>query len=69
MAQYRVIDSRGDVVAEKEFTDSPSAYDWFKTEQAPSDELGMAMQVWEGDEWKNFDITDGGTNPGPADDA
>ncbi|MGV9713652.1 hypothetical protein ACWDTI_23655 [Gordonia sp. NPDC003424] len=69
MANYRVIDAHGDIRAEKEFDDSPTAYNWFKTEQAPDDELGMAMQVWENDEWKTFDITDGGTNPGPSDDA
>lgn len=65
MTQYRVVDADQGVVEEVEFSDDTRAYDWFKTEKAPDDDLGLAMQVYEGGEWKHFDTPDGGTNPGP----
>jgi hypothetical protein len=69
MTQYRVVDAKGTVVEEKEFSDDTSAYDWFKTEKAPDDKLGVAMEVHMGGEWQHFDVPDGGTNPGPSDSA
>jgi hypothetical protein len=69
MAKYRVIDSTEKVVAEKEFADATSAYEWFKTEGAPDDELGVAMQVEADGEWHMFEQTDGGTNTDPGADA
>lgn len=69
MAQYRVVDSNGDVVEEKEFTDATGAYDWFKTVEAPNDALGVSMQVRDEGVWRNFEVSDGGTNPNPSSDA
>ena len=69
MAKYRVIDSSDDVVGEKEFDDATGAYDWFKTVAAPDDSLGTVMQVHDDGEWKNFEVSDGGTNASPSADA
>ncbi|MDS1115373.1 hypothetical protein RD149_16565 [Gordonia westfalica] len=69
MAQYRVVDSDEKVIEEKDFEDATSAYDWFKTVAAPDDSLGTVMQVQDNGEWKNFEVSDGGTNKNPSADA
>ncbi|ASR01005.1 hypothetical protein RVF83_06915 [Gordonia rubripertincta] len=69
MAQYRVVDSDEKVIEEKDFDDATSAYDWFKTVAAPEDSLGTVMQVHDNGEWKNFEVSDGGTNTHPSADA
>ncbi|AZZ80325.1 MULTISPECIES: hypothetical protein [Gordonia] len=69
MAQYRVVDSDEKVIEEKDFDDATSAYDWFKTVAAPDDSLGTVMQVHDNGEWKNFEVSDGGTNKHPSADA
>jgi hypothetical protein len=69
MAQYRVVNADGDVIDTKEFSDATGAYDWFKTVEAPDDQLGVAMQVHDDGEWKNFEVSDGGTSASPSADA
>ena len=66
MARYRVIDAQEKVIEETEFDDATGAYDWFKTVEVPDDALGTAMQVYDDGEWKNFEVSDGGTNTGPS---
>ncbi|SDU71379.1 hypothetical protein [Gordonia westfalica] len=69
MAQYRVVDSDEKIIEEKDFEDATSAYDWFKTVAAPDDSLDTVMQVQDNGEWKNFEVSDGGTNKNPSADA
>ena len=69
MAQYRVVDSDEKVIEEKDFEDATSAYDWFKTVAAPDESLGTVMQVQDNGEWKNIEVSDGGTNKNPSADA
>ena len=69
MARYRVIAAQEKVIEETEFDDATGAYDWFKTVEVPDDALGTAMEVYDDGEWKNFEVSDGGTNTGPSADA
>lgn len=63
MAQFRVIDPNGHVVASKNFASSDAAYAWFVDYIAGSSELGWRMEVDDDGQWAFFDDTEGFTAP------
>lgn len=67
MPRFRVIDPNGDVIEEKEFSDTTQAYNWFKSVEVPDDALGYGLQVDSDGEWKMFESNDGGTNTSTSD--
>ena len=59
MAEFRVIDPHGKVVATKNFANAEAAHAWF-TESIPSGaELGWRMEVDDEGKWAFFDDTAG----------
>ena len=63
MAQFRVIDPRGHVVASRNFASAEAAYAWFVEAIAGSSELGWRMEVDDDGHWAFFDDTQGFTAP------
>ncbi len=63
MAQFRVIDPHGHVVASKNFASSEAAHAWFVDYVAGSSELGWRMEVDDDGQWAFFDDTEGFTAP------
>lgn len=63
MAQFRVIDPHGRVVASKNFAGAEAAYAWFVSIIAGSSELGWRMEVDDDGQWAFFDDTQGFTAP------
>jgi hypothetical protein len=63
MAQFRVIDPRGHVVASSDFASSEAAYAWFVDYMGGSSELGWRMEVDDDGQWAFFDDTEGFTAP------
>lgn len=59
MAEYRVLDPRGEVVATKEIESADDAHAWFVDSKADNSELGWRMEVKTDDEWAFFDDTEG----------
>ena len=59
MAEFRVIDPQGKIVATKNFANAEAAHAWF-TESIPSGaELGWRMEVDDEGKWAFFDDTAG----------
>ena len=63
MAEFRVIDPRGGVVAAKRFDNAEAAYAWFVDYVAGKSELGWRMEVNDEGQWAFFDDTEGFTAP------
>lgn len=63
MAEFRVIDPHGAIVAAKKFTSADAAYAWFADYIADKSELGWRMEVNDDGHWANFDDTEGFTAP------
>jgi len=63
MAEFRVIDPHGRVVATREFASAEAAYAWFVRSIAGSSELGWRMEVNDHGQWAFFDDTEGFTAP------
>ncbi|ORA80177.1 hypothetical protein K3U93_15185 [Mycobacterium malmoense] len=62
MAEFRVIDPHGEVVAAKEFASAEAAHAWF-VDSIGSSELGWRMEVNDDGNWAFFDDTQGFTAP------
>lgn len=62
MAEYRVINPHGDVVATKEIESAEDAHAWFVDSGADNSELGWRMEVNSDGEWSFFDDTEGASN-------
>lgn len=63
MAEFRVIDPHGRVVATKIFASVESAYAWFVDSVGGNTELGWRMEVNDEGQWAFFDDTEGFTAP------
>ncbi|MFZ1178453.1 MAG: hypothetical protein WAO15_19755 [Mycobacterium sp.] len=63
MAEFRVIDPHGHVVATKNFASAEAAHAWFIDSIADSSELGWRMEVNDDGQWAFFDDTQGFTAP------
>ncbi|MEE6176765.1 hypothetical protein [Mycobacterium sp. 050134] len=63
MAQFRVIDPHGRVVASKNFANAEAAHGWFVDTVGRSSELGWRMEVDDEGRWAFFDDTEGFTAP------
>ena len=63
MAEFRVIDPRGRVVATKDFVNAESAHAWFIHSIGGNTELGWRMEVNDDGQWASFDDTQGFTAP------
>ncbi|OBF50892.1 hypothetical protein A5756_20980 [Mycobacterium sp. 852002-53434_SCH5985345] len=63
MAEFRVIDPRGRVIATKDFASAESAHAWFTHSIGGSTELGWRMEVNDDGQWAHFDDTQGFTAP------
>ncbi|MBI2702951.1 hypothetical protein A9W98_16045 [Mycobacterium gordonae] len=62
MAEYRVIDPRGEVVATKEIESADDAHAWFVDSRADNSELGWRMEVNADGDWAFFDDTEGASS-------
>ncbi len=63
MAEFRVIDPHGHIVATKNFDSAEAAHAWFIDSIADNSELGWRMEVDDDGEWAFFDDTGGFTAP------
>ena len=63
MAEFRVIDPRGVVVAVKNFASAEAAHAWFIDSVGDDSELGWRMEVIDDGQWAFFDDTEGFTAP------
>ncbi len=63
MAEFRVIDPHGHVVATKNFAGAEAAHAWFIDAIADNSELGWRMEVNDDGQWAFFDDTEGFTAP------
>lgn len=59
MANYRVINPKGDVVATSDFDAADDAYTWFKESQADNTELGWRLEVDHDGDWAFVDDSEG----------
>lgn len=59
MANYRVLNPKGDVVDTKEIASAEDAHAWFVDQKANNDELGWRMEVENDGEWSFFDDSEG----------
>ena len=59
MANYRVIDPHGTVVATKDITSSEDAHAWFKDSRADNEELGWRLEVEHDGDWAFFSDSEG----------
>lgn len=62
MAEFRVIDPHGEVVATKEIESAEDAHAWFVDAVADNSELGWRLEVNDDGEWAFFDNTEGASN-------
>ena len=62
MAEYRVLDPHGEVVATKEIESADDAHAFFVDSVADNSELGWRMEVNDDGEWAFFDDTEGTSN-------
>jgi hypothetical protein len=62
MAEYRVLDPRGEVVATKEIENAGDAHAFFVDSVADNSELGWRMEVNDDGEWSFFDDSEGASN-------
>lgn len=60
MANYRVLDPRGETVATKDIASAEDAHAWFVDTKADNTELGWRMEVEHDGNWSFFDDTEGG---------
>lgn len=63
MAEFRVIDPQGHVVAAKSFDSAEAAHEWFVQAKAGKSGLGWRMEVNDEGQWAFFDDTEGFTAP------
>jgi hypothetical protein len=63
MAEFRVVDPHGQIVATKNFDSAEAAHAWFIDSYADNSELGWRMEVDDAGEWVFFDDTGGFTAP------
>ncbi len=63
MAEFRVLDPHGRVVATRNFPSAEAAYAWFVEAIADDSELGWRMEVHDEGQWAFFDDTEGFTAP------
>lgn len=59
MADYRVLDPTGDVVATKNIDSADDAHAWFVDQKADNSELGWRLEVDHDGEWAFVDDTEG----------
>jgi hypothetical protein len=59
MANYRVLNPQGEVVATKDIASAEDAHAWFVDNKADNTELGWRMEVEHDGEWSFFDDTEG----------
>nr|WP_115963856.1 hypothetical protein [Rhodococcus sp. (in: high G+C Gram-positive bacteria)] len=59
MADYRVLDPTGDVVATKDIASAEDAHAWFIDTKADNSELGWRLEVDHDGEWAFVDDTEG----------
>jgi hypothetical protein len=64
MAEFRVIDPHGKIVATKNFANAEAAHAWFVDSVGDNSELGWRMEVDDEGKWAFFDDTAGFTAPG-----
>ena len=64
MAEFRVIDPHGKIVATKNFANADAAHAWFVESVGDSSELGWRMEVDDEGQWACFDDTAGFTAQG-----
>jgi hypothetical protein len=64
MAEFRVIDPHGKIVATKNFANAEAAHAWFVDSVGDHSELGWRMEVDDEGQWAFFDDTGGFTAPG-----
>ncbi|MCV7077567.1 hypothetical protein [Mycobacterium szulgai] len=62
MAEYRVLNPRGEVVATKDIATAADAHAWFVDSVADNSELGWRMEVNDDGDWSFFDDTEGAPN-------
>ncbi|MCV7200216.1 hypothetical protein [Mycobacterium angelicum] len=62
MAEYRVLNPRGEVVATKDIDTAADAHAWFVDSVADNSELGWRMEVNDDGDWSFFDDTEGAPN-------
>jgi hypothetical protein len=63
MAEFRVIDPNGKIVATKNFATAEAAHAWFDDASANNSELGWRLEVNDEGKWAFFDDTQGFTAP------
>lgn len=63
MAEFRVIDPHGKIVATKNFANAEAAHAWLVESIPSGSELGWRMEVDDEGEWAFFDDTAGFTAP------
>lgn len=63
MAEFRLIDPRGAIVAVRDFASAEAAHAWFRQAIAGKSELGWRMEVDDEGQWAFFDDTAGFTAP------
>jgi hypothetical protein len=59
MANYRVLNPKGEVVATKDIKSAEDAHAWFVDSKADNTELGWRMEVEDDGSWSFFDDTEG----------
>jgi hypothetical protein len=59
MANYRVLNPKGEVVATKDIKSAEDAHAWFVDNKADNTELGWRMEVEDDGNWSFFDDTEG----------
>jgi hypothetical protein len=59
MANYRVLNPKGEVVATKDISSAQDAHAWFVDSKADNTELGWRMEVENDGEWSFFDDSEG----------
>ena len=62
MAEYRVLDPHGEIVATKDIESADDAHAFFVDSVADNSELGWRMEVNHDGEWSFFDDTEGTSN-------
>lgn len=62
MAEFRVIDPHGDVVATKQIESAEDAHAWFVDSVADNSELGWRLEVNDDGEWAFFENSEGASN-------
>lgn len=59
MAEYRVLDPTGDVVATKEIDSADDAHAWFVDSKADNSELGWRLEVNHDGDWAFISDSEG----------